>query len=548
MSGSPQIVPYNCVAVGEPSGGAVNGDANCDHEIDVPDVTATLQLVAGLPVPTCYSTTLASSGQVSKVIGPEGGLLSTTGPDGSTFSLQVPENALTGAQLIEMTPVTAVANLPLSGGFVAGVDLQPSGLIFWEPVTLTITPATSVAPNSETAFLLSNGEFSLAPPLPVGGPIQISLTHFTTGAIGNGTASDRATAVNNAPNAEAAFDAAAADATRSGRDGSDPGFAQKLIAAAQSYYDSEIAPNLQRAAADCNFGHTFIPKANGWARQLSFLGTAVDFAGQINAIMQASVQNLAACFNDAATRCNNHDLTGITDMLTYRHELTILNEASLVDETKIEKCAHFKLEFNSELCLSFTPLNPGSCPNQIDVQFTALDIKWGGVLAAPPEAQGPMSFVKAVGPNSSATSSGSTFQVVTGGVYLNQIAQTGKVVHNPQVSMVIQPGQPIEHWTTSSGSYDASFWYNRFCAVHAGELVGHPAANALTCISNALQNGAAQYKIGDWQKLGGELYAQKTYDRSYGGITVSDGGAVPQGGPPPYGWERTTLKLYHLPE
>jgi hypothetical protein len=544
ISGSPVNVASNCLSIGSNANGGILGDANCDRDIDALDVIDTLELAAGVAVAPCHSTTLANTGQVSQVVGTDGATLSTTGPDGSTYSLLVRADALTGEQLIQMTPLSAVSDLPLSGGFVAGLDLQPSGLLFWQPVTLTITPASSVSLGQESAFMITSGDLSLAPVLPQAGALQISLTHFTTVGVGSGSASDRQAITNSTP--EGQFNDQIGNITHDERAGApDP---QQLIDAATAYYNTQIQPKLQLAATDCYFGRTFLRKALVWARQLQVLGAGNTFANQVQSVMQTYVNNLVTCYNDAAARCQQHDLTGLTDMLSYLKEITILGGEDQVDATKPDKCAHFRLEFDSDLCLSYVPVGLGSCPNALDVAYMAQDIDWGGILPSTPEAQGPMSLVKAVGPGSGATSSGSTFQVVTGGVYLNQIDQMGKVAKDPQVSMVIQPGQPIEHWTTSSGSFDASFWYNRFCAIHTGELLGHPNANVFTCMGSDIAAGNAQYNIGGWQVLGGELYAQKTYNRTYGGITTAGSDAEPQGGSPPDGWEKTTLKLYHEPQ
>ena len=67
----------------------------------------------------CLAVTLSDVGGVSEEFGADGGTLTTTGLDGTVFTLEVPAGALTGAQLISMTPVESIDNLPIAGGLVA---------------------------------------------------------------------------------------------------------------------------------------------------------------------------------------------------------------------------------------------------------------------------------------------------------------------------------------------------------------------------------------------------------------------------------------------
>jgi hypothetical protein len=76
-------------------------------------------------------------------IGAEGGTLRATAADGTRFELAIPPNALDFTETITMTPASAVDNLPLSGGLAGAVSLEPAGLTFYEPATLTIAPARS---------------------------------------------------------------------------------------------------------------------------------------------------------------------------------------------------------------------------------------------------------------------------------------------------------------------------------------------------------------------------------------------------------------------
>src|SRR5215207_6177500 len=108
-------------------------------------------------------------------IGPQGGTLSATAADGTRFELSVPAEALDFSETITMTPVLRAEKLPLSGGLIGAVNLEPAGLTFYEPATLRIIPA-ALAPGYETIGFAYNGtgeQFHLHPLTPSAGNMQI---------------------------------------------------------------------------------------------------------------------------------------------------------------------------------------------------------------------------------------------------------------------------------------------------------------------------------------------------------------------------------------
>jgi hypothetical protein len=73
-----------------------------------------------------------------------GGTLTATGVDGTVFTLTIPAGALQQDTVITLTPITAIPDLPLSGGLIAGVDFKPEGLQFYQPATLTVATPTAL--------------------------------------------------------------------------------------------------------------------------------------------------------------------------------------------------------------------------------------------------------------------------------------------------------------------------------------------------------------------------------------------------------------------
>jgi hypothetical protein len=107
-------------------------------------------------------------------IGPEGGVVSVTSLDEVTFTLTVPALALDDPVAITLTPVAAIDGLPLSGGLLAAVRIEPEGLWFDLPFLLTITlPEGQTVPAGNQilgfAFEGEGEEFHLCPFAPAGG-------------------------------------------------------------------------------------------------------------------------------------------------------------------------------------------------------------------------------------------------------------------------------------------------------------------------------------------------------------------------------------------
>lgn len=78
--------------------------------------------------------------QAQAVIGPQGGEVSVTGSNGVIYTLSVPPDALRFEMTITLRPISAIPDLPLSGGLMAAVFVEPESLVFDIPATLKMTP------------------------------------------------------------------------------------------------------------------------------------------------------------------------------------------------------------------------------------------------------------------------------------------------------------------------------------------------------------------------------------------------------------------------
>lgn len=144
------------------------------------------------PLTVRASTDTAQSN--SAVITIQGGSLSATSADGTQFTLTLPKDALLQDTKITLTPVTAVEGLPLSGGLVAAVQLEPDGLELLRPGTLTMELPKPLPSNDllTVGFTYAgNGqEFHLNPSSIQGQTITQTLYHFSGKGSGQGTKTD----------------------------------------------------------------------------------------------------------------------------------------------------------------------------------------------------------------------------------------------------------------------------------------------------------------------------------------------------------------------
>ncbi|HEX7939131.1 MAG TPA: hypothetical protein VF483_09090, partial [Gemmatimonadaceae bacterium] len=130
----------------------------------------------------------------TKTIGRDGGVITATGADGSTFTLDIPADALADSTAITLTPLTALAGVPLTNGMVAGVQMAPEGLVLAQDATLTIVPAKTVAVANQTflSYLGTGADLHLAVPAGFDAAIEIRVQHFSGAALGDGISADRA--------------------------------------------------------------------------------------------------------------------------------------------------------------------------------------------------------------------------------------------------------------------------------------------------------------------------------------------------------------------
>lgn len=547
LAGENVQLPDACQPIGQAHVDGLGGDVNCDDEFDLLDAITALKLYGGVPTHPCLAVTQAAFGGVSQEFGADGGTLTTTGSDGTVFTLEIPPGALAGAQLITMQPVDSIASLPVGGGLVAAVDLQPSGLQFWEPVILTIDPVAEIPIEDQTAFMISDGEFVLHPFVLDSAEMKLPLIHFSTPGVGSGAPGN--TPAPSSPQDQysaqiAAILAAERAAQLLGQPG-DPDYLDRIGDIMGDYFYDVIFPDLLSAASDCKVATRVIPMALGFSRQAALLGMDERFAIEIDAALATIGPALINCREEAFDRCvDDHDLTAITDIISYTRSLQLFGgdtEPSPMQEM-IEKCARFEIDFESWFCVDDMSAN---CATGIDYSFRAEDVPFSPPIVPSQQPLGgaQMEMFRnewgpALGCQGSATSAGSFFQVMSGGPAMNLFQNNGPQPA-PEITIVINPGIPLEmlhlNCDFGSGDQETTLWWQKWCSWHQRELSPPYSDTTALCFSNDPPEGWG-FAITDWEFNGGDLYARKKYDRAYTEVGVLE-----------IGFEITTIELWHRP-
>jgi len=290
-----------------------------------------------------------------------GGTLTTSGADGTVFTLTIPANALLSDESITMTPMLSVDGLPVSGGFVAGVQLEPDGLRLFRPATLTIQPPVPVPVDQQAPFSYhSSGQDFSFYPLAMGSGITFNLVHFSGEGLGQGSQTQSFTP--NDPESGLQNQAAQLINQERACPGCDPQFQSKLQALFQQYFDQVVVPLINQALTDDSVAVSAIAQALAWARQIELLGLAQTppFDMDEQFILQSLPPILANGFNKAYGRCQN-DTAARDRMTEFQTMLGVIRSLALMGnedpsglipnyKQKLAACAlgRLKLDFDSQ--------------------------------------------------------------------------------------------------------------------------------------------------------------------------------------------------------
>ena len=162
-----------------------------ESEGENPTVTEPEEVSYSMPEPNPIDLTIQIDVQQRNEaeIGPQGGTLELASSDGSRFILEIPPGALLSPETIQMTAIASIDGLPFEDQGVMAVNLQPTGLVFFELVRLRIIDSSL---NGEAVVLgfgtQSSGEdFHLQPSLRNEQEVELLIFHFSNYGVAKAT-------------------------------------------------------------------------------------------------------------------------------------------------------------------------------------------------------------------------------------------------------------------------------------------------------------------------------------------------------------------------
>lgn len=303
------------------------------------------------------------------VIPVEGGELTATGSDGTRYKLTIPAGALLQPIEIRMTPVTSISGLPFSGGLGGAVQLEPSGLAFYEFVTLSIELANPIPFENQIMFGFEEDGKDLHLAIPGDDPnaIQIRLLHFSGAGVAGGSSDERVGLLQRmADRVEARLTNRFGEYLQKQRQGQDPDPAE-IEAIFEDYYNSVVIPRLKAASASgasCGDAEAAMKTYLGWERMRQMLGAGME-DNKMELVMANYFPNMAKkCLDEEFERCSvQHQIAGMLPMiLGFQRHGELLGAFSSSDPSKddpnwveirqygedlLRRCFQWDLEFES---------------------------------------------------------------------------------------------------------------------------------------------------------------------------------------------------------
>ena len=336
--------------------------------------------------------TIDTSRAATATIGAAGGTLAATGADGTAYTLTVPPDALVGEIAITMTPVRRIDRLPLSGGMVGAVQLQPSGLQLARMAVLTIgQPAPARAALTLTGFGIDEAATRVERSAAAGSEAapRVLVGHFSTHGAGYGSAQDLASLEIPPGRTDAEGEAfiEAMDTLLSAY-----GRAPTAIQSAYlDWFDGAVLPMAQRAATDVELLDALREYAdwNGFALYVSDDEASLDAfsaaVGEVDALVEeriAAWQSLVAPKFRTAIRANNDrcraepSLAALSNVLFLQRSATVppwirpaVQEAHGIDLNTVlrELCARLVVDQRS-----LAERLESTAPSDLDITYGLL--------------------------------------------------------------------------------------------------------------------------------------------------------------------------------
>lgn len=255
---------------------------------------------------------------VSATVDALGGSITTSTSSGARYTLAVPPGALDRPVEITLAPLTGMANLPLSGGLAAGLELQPDGLRFLIPAVLTVLTPEPVDPAGLVGFVVSGQAFRMVPVRVRSDTLTLMVGHFSSTGVGTGEAAeiDALAALPAASTEDGAMQDLAAAIAEAGASGTglDPVWIVPILG---GWYDTSVAPGLVAASSDPDRLEEALGEFARWANAVALWADGL-FEAQLEAGRALAAAALRAEVERLNQQCaEQNDPAPVTEILRW---------------------------------------------------------------------------------------------------------------------------------------------------------------------------------------------------------------------------------------
>lgn len=518
------FVGMSCIFAGctNPVQPGANGKGNGDDGGSGPSQGNPLTVQVNLS-----STT--SSGAVDSA----GGEIQVTDQNGNVITLSIPEGAVYEEQ-VSMTVISSLDGATLSGGLLAGVDIQPDGLQLLKPAMLTIEPADPdiIADllSMDSEYLLTtfayrgNGsDFHYYPYRIVDDKIVMIIQGFSGYGGGGANQGDRQSQKSHPPSdprdqANQEIEEILTEEARQQQE--DPDYQppeenqEKLTEILRRWLHDSVIPMAEAAETDDSILHCAVNEWLTWEATAQILGVIdVDrnpFTAEIATITGHIRNGYQNALNRSHQRAvSNNDASEIQMTLLLEAESQLLGFDH--DATEIlEKIRRFELEFESEISESGGGFTVGVETETIMLPFDEDNFKYTG--------EGSISHVKVefLCMISHSTFPG-TFFAETGDIPVPRATRPscdGRTLPQPpapptpDMLLVVEPGLPTEIVTIQCEDHEEPVpypfqpvWFGSFGFLHEDIL-----------------DESEGFLVTGWNITFGQPYATKTLSKSADGL------------------------------
>jgi len=519
--------------------------------------------------PVQVSLSTDSSHAVSADIPLEGGTLTATAADGTRFTLVIPSGALVQPTTITMTPLASMEGLPFGEGAPMAVLLEPSGLTFYDFVTLTVEPGSDLPIDQQIPIGTSGPGNDLEMPFAeiADGVLQLKLLHFSSAGATKGFLADTEPWRQRlGGDVETRLRSVVAREMLYHKQKDEPVPASFWQWLKQTWWDNVMKPRLDAAGESCAAGRLAIETALSFERQAQLMGFGEDGHNLVQTVWDLLPTVARQCLQEEYELCRDehivHRILPVLLAIERQSQLAGLSGAAMgpvlaegMDLAR--KCLHFELEFESEATLGYSSAVESRVP--IELTFDG-----ESVLSARLKGQADLvntDFEYAVPGCTVTTSTGNgTFTVSDLGwdvKYETEIGSIGdiRLNYDPGVAAEQAHGSCTSGLIIETGGIAGLFWNAAYSAGHladeialgagpSGPSIPMPDPTAMALMPGGRGQLPGQISgmgqgfgmgsvltVKGWDVHGEELFAERSWETSLGGS----------------GSETGSMKLYHRP-